>query len=586
MFTAVAVLFLSLWFAVATAHAATFTASLDHDTISLGGSATLSLSFDGGSPGDIPGLPEIHGLQIASAGQSSQINIVNGQASSTFIYNFSVTPKQTGEFLIPALSANVNGQQVASKPVKLTVLAATAPPPAAINSGNEIAFMKLSLPKKEVYAGEIVTAQMDVYLRDDVQNFSRPQLASTPANGFTVGKVTSGSARRTQVGNRIYTVFPIFIALTATQSGDLSVGPFTLDATLLLPASDQQLRNPFFFSNVEEKPVTLTTEKLDVQSLPLPAENVPANFNGAVGTYTIACTAGPTNVAVGDPITIRAQISGRGALDSITLPDQSAWRGFKIFPPTSKVETAGQLGIEGTKTFEEIVAPQDTDVHELPSFSFSFFDPDQKTYRTLTQPAVPLSVHSAGSTPAPSIAANKPATQSPPPQQDILPIRENFGALAQAAAPLVTRRAFLALQSLPVLAFLAAFVWRKREESLANNPRLRRQRRVAQLVRDGVNDLHRLAAQNSSDEFFAVLFRLLQEQLGERLDCPASSITENVIDEHPVLRAAPKAALDGLRELFQLCNQTRYAPVRGTSELNSVAVQFEKVIGELQEVKA
>ena len=86
--------------------------------------------------------------------------------------------------------------------------------------------------------------------------------------------------------------------------------------------------------------------------------------------------------------------------------------------------------------------------------------------------------------------------------------------------------------------------------------------------------------------FSRSLFRLLQEQLGERLDCPASAITENVIEEHPVLRGAPKATLDGLREQFQLCNQARYAPVRGTSELNSVAAQFEKLIGELQNLKS
>ena len=36
-----------------------------------------------------------------------------------------------------------------------------------------------------------------------------------------------------------------------------------------------------------------------------------------------------------------------------------------------------------------------------------------------------------------------------------------------------------AAQAVPVLAFLAAFVWRKRTDNLANNPRLRRQRAVA-----------------------------------------------------------------------------------------------------------
>ena len=100
-----------------------------------------------------------------------------------------------------------------------------------------------------------------------------------------------------------------------------------------------------------------------------------------------------------------------------------------------------------------------------------------------------------------------------------------------------------------------------------------------------MDDLKKYAAANQPDEFFATLFRLLQEQLGERLDCPASAITENVIEEHAVLRGAPKATLDALREQFQLCNQARYAPVRGTSELNSVATQFEKLIGQLREVK-
>src|ERR1039458_2584419 len=73
--------------------------------------------------------------------------------------------------------------------------------------------------------------------------------------------------------------------------------------------------------------------------------------------------------------------------------------------------------------------------------------------------------------------------------------------------------------------------WLKRTDNLANNPRLRRQRAVAQLVASGMDDLKKYAAANQPDELFATLFRLLQEQLGERLDCPASAITENVIEE-------------------------------------------------------
>jgi BatD DUF11 like domain len=571
--------------------AATFTASLDRDTIALGESATLSLTFEGGSPQNTPEVPDIPGLQISYVGPSSQFSFINGQTSSTVTHNFTVTPRQVGEFTIPALTADVDGQQLTSQPITLTVTQPETPTTTAVDSGSQIAFMKVALPEKKLYPGEVIAAQLRIYLRDDVQNFGNFQFTAMPADGFTVGKMVQGSTQQTQIGNHNYSVIPLAIALTVIKTGTLSVGPITASAVIVLPASGRS-RDPFFqqfgirdpFDNFggQQKQISLATDPLNVESLPLPTENVPANFNGAVGDYTMTVTAGPTNVAVGDPITMRVQISGRGALDSLTLPDQTTWKNFKIYPPTSKVETSDRLGIEGAKTFEEIVTPQNTGVHELPPFSFSFFDPEQDAYRTLTQSSVPLLVHSAGATVLPTIAAAKTSGAENQTPQDILPIKEQLGALEKIGPPFATRPAFIALQSLPVLAFLAALVWRKRTESLANNPRLRRQRRVLKLIQDGTNDLRRFAAENNSDNFFATLFRLLQEQLGERLDCPASAITEAVVDEHPIFRNAPETTLHALRELFQLCNQARYAPMRSSSELAAVIPQFENAIRELQ----
>ena len=574
--------------------AASFTASLDRDTISIGEQATLSLVFEGGQPAKLTAL-EVPGLQFGTPNRnfSQSIDFNSGQVNARLVLTYPIAPQREGEFTIPALTATVNSQQLSSKPLKLIVSKASAPSAAVINSGGEVAFMKLVLPKQRVHAGEMIVGQLLLCLRDDVENFGNFQLTSTPAEGFSLGKLTEGQHRQQQIGNRAYTVIPISVALTATKSGSLSLGPFTANVVVVLPSSNQG-GDPFFrqfFNQGEQKRVPLATEQVSVQSLPLPMDNVPTNFNGAIGNYTLAVTAGPTNVAVGDPVTVRVEIAGRGALDAIKLPDQSNWNGFKLFAPTSKVETSDPLGIEGSKTFEEIVTPQNMDVRELPPLAFSFFNPDDGKYHTLTQPAMPLSVHAAGSTPMPSVAANQNSAPQNQAQQDILPIKEKLGTLAQIPAgrdsvePLVAKPVFLAAQAVPVLAFLAAFAWRKRADSLANNPRLRRQRAVAQLVASGMDDLKKYAAANQPDEFFATLFRLLQEQLGERLDCPASAITENVIEEHPVLRGAPKATLDALREQFQLCNQARYAPVRGSSELNSVAAQFEKLIGQLREVK-
>ena len=568
------------------AWSASFTATLDRDTISLGETATLSLSFEGAQPRSVP-MPAVPGLIFTRAGTSQNVSIVNDAMTATVTVTFSVTPQQTGEFTIPALAADVGGQRLSSEPLKLVVTRASAPSVADVISGNQVAFMRLTLPKEKLYVGEVIVAKLAVYLRDDVMNHSQPQISSIPADGLSVGKGVYNNQYRTQIGNRVYTVIPASLALTVSKTGTLSLGPVTGSIVVVLPSSDQG-GDPFFrfLNQGERKQIALTTKPVTVQSLPLPDKDKPANFTGAVGDFTMTSTAGPTTVTVGDPITVRVQISGRGDLASLNLPDQPAWKNFKLYPPTTKLETSDQYGFQGTKTFEQIVSPENAEVKELPSFSFSFFNPSDEKYHTLTEPGVALTVHAAAATPMPSLASTpKPAADNQPPQ-DILPIKDKLGELATSSKPLVNQPVFLAVQSVPVLAFLAAFIWRKRTDSLANNPRLRRQRAVAQLVRDGLNDLKNLAAENKSDEFFALLFRLLQEQLGERLDCPASAITENVIEEHAALRSAPKETLDSLRELFQLCNQARYAPVRGTAELNSVAAKLEKTIGELQEVKA
>ncbi len=564
--------------------AASFTASLDRDTLTLGESATLSLAFEGGSPSRVP-TPSVSGLQFAQAGTSQNMSWINGAMNSTVTVNFSVTPQREGEFTIPALTADLGGQQLATAPLKLVVSRASAPSAAAVNSGSEVAFLKLNFPKQKVYAGESVVAQLQLFLRDDVQNFGNFQITSSPTDGFSAGKTAElqNQRRRVQVGNRVYTEIPLALPLTAVKTGELQLGPFTASAVVVLPAQNQG-GDPFFrmFNQGEQKQVTLATETLNVESLPLPEQNKPANFSGAVGQFDLAASAGPTTVTVGDPITVRVQISGRGALDAVTLPEQG-WQNFKTYPPTTKLETTDQFGFQGTKTFEQIISPLNNDVHEIPALTFSYFDPNNGQYHTLTQPAVPLTVKAAGATPLPQIAATKAEEK---PAQDILPIKENLGALAQSKIPLVAQPAFLAAQAVPVLAFLGAFIWRKRADNLANNPRLRRQRAVALLVAGGKDELRKYAAANQPDEFFATLFRLLQEQLGERLDCPATAITENVVEENSILRGAPEATRAALREQFQLCNQARYAPVRGTAELNSVAAQFEKLLGELQNLKS
>lgn len=220
------------------ATAASFTASLDRDTISMGETATLSLAFEGGRADNLP-TPAVPGLRISQSGNSQNVSIINGGMTSTVTVTFSITPQHPGEFTIPALTADVNGQRLSTEPLHLSVQKAMAPSAAAVNSGSEIAFLKLVLPHEKIYSGQTVLGRVELYLRDDVQNFGNFQFSSTPAEGFSVGKMIEGQRTRAQVGNHIYTVIQLLLPLTAVQAGTLTVGPFTASAVVVLPARGQ-----------------------------------------------------------------------------------------------------------------------------------------------------------------------------------------------------------------------------------------------------------------------------------------------------------------------------------------------------------
>jgi len=562
--------------------AAKFTASLDRDKIFLGETVALKLEFDGMNPGGMPQLPTIPGLRAAS-GLASGSNTSIGPGGQQVVYWYSVQlmASQPGDYVIPAFQIEVDGQKYSSAPLRLKVLREDPnAPPAEFEAKS--AFLWLTLPKTECYVGEIMVAELRLYLRQGVRNIAGFQPPPLQGDGFIASKQwTQGGQIQRRVGRRMFTVVPMYSTLTAVKTGPIRMDP--LNASVLLNPPDV-FDGIFGRRNVSEQ-VPLATDPKEIRALPLPNENVPPNFNGAVGSYTMTATVGPTNVTTGDPITVRVQIAGRGALEALALPDQTDWKDFKSYPPTAKVEISDQLGLQGTKTFEQVVTPEGTNVKELPPFSFSFFDPDQKIYRTLTQPAVPLTVRPGGTTPAPVVALKNSAASEPPPAQDIVNIKMRLGAFAQTGTPLMLRPWFVAVQTVPALAFLTAFAWRKRSESLANNPRRRRQRQVAQVIRTGLHELRRHAEEKNSDAFFATLVRLLQEQIGERFDCPASSITEAVVDEKLRPRGLPDTALTQLHELFQAANLARYAPVRSEQELVAVIPDLESALRALQEMK-
>lgn len=568
---------------------ATFTATLDRDTVTVGESITLSLVFEGGEPESAPPMPSIQNVRIQYRGPARQFTIVNGRTSSTYTLTYLLTPAQPGDYTVPALRAQVGGRTLTSQPLKFRAL---KPGTGAGDTDltSRLAFLRLAVPKTNLYVGEVIPVEIRLYVYD-AENVQNPQLT---AEGWTFGALSEPVRQRVQVGNAIYHLLLFRLAAMPAKSGTLTLGPAECQLVLKVPVQGRRRSNDpfdlfdddffgFFGPRYQRVPKTLYSEAHSVRVQPLPTQNVPESFTGAVGQYTFSASASPTNVAVGDPITLRFEISGRGSLDNLTLPPLNL-PDFQTYPPTSQVKTTDELGIEGVKTFEQIVIPQSPAVRALPAWSFSFFDPEQQRYVELEQPAMPLVVRPAAAAPAaPTVIAGTSQPATPPPPQDIVHIKTRPGRLLAVGAPLLARPWFLSLQAVPLLAFLSALLWRRWQDTLANDPRLRRRRQVRAMLKAGLRELPALAQAEQGEAFFATVFRLLQEQIGERLGLPASSITEEIIETRlrPAGLAPEAAGL--LRELFQTCNQARYAPPQSTQELLSLVPIVEAAFRALQD---
>lgn len=563
-------------------------------TIPLGESAQLSIQFDNCQPAARPQIAGLEGLDIAYTGSSTHVSIVNGQQTVSLRLAYALRPTRPGEFQIPALTIPISGKNYATEPVRLRVLRPNEAAPATAT--NQLAFLRLETPKDEVYVGEVLPVEILLYyLR--AQDIQIPPLT---AAGFTLGKLIQLPAAEAVVDRQRYRVVGLRTTAQAAKEGALTLGPAECQLNLLISSARRRGANPLFDNffddpffddpfggRDERRPVRLVSEAKTIRAIPLPEENVPPSFAGAVGRFTFEVSASPTNAAVGEPVNLTLRVSGRGVLENIRLPQLQTWNGFKAYPPTSDVETTDQFGVEGTRTFRQVIVPESIDVREVPPLIFAFFDPEARQYRSLTNPAIPLLVRPVSGPVVITPAAPASATDSPgsaPALNDIVGQKTRPGVLGSLSPPLLRRDGFLTLQLLPAALFLGVFGWRKWTEHLARNPHLVRRQQVQRLVRRGQQELHELAAAGDGAQFHATVFRLLQEQIGERLGRPALSITESVIDEQLEPRGVTTETRRLLHELFTACNHARYAPSVSARDLKSQIPRIDSALQALRQL--
>src|SRR6185295_9855035 len=135
--------------------APTVTATLDRPSAGVGESVTLTLTFEGASLPNAPGLPALTNLSLAAVAQGKELSLINGLATSRQNFSYTLTATKAGETTIPSMQFQVGGQLLATAPLQLNIVAG-----AGESALTNLAFLRLIVARTEVYLGEAFLVEL------------------------------------------------------------------------------------------------------------------------------------------------------------------------------------------------------------------------------------------------------------------------------------------------------------------------------------------------------------------------------------------------------------------------------------------
>ncbi|MBU4152849.1 MAG: BatD family protein [Proteobacteria bacterium] len=400
--------------------AVTVQAVVDQEEVYVGQSFTLQVQVEGS---DSPGEPDISSLidftvepRGGQQNSSESVSIINGRMSRVshrgYVFNYELTSKREGRLVIPPLSVIIDKQLYQTQPVRIVV-----------KQPEESDEFKLrqTLSKDRVYVGEPVTLTVTWYIGKDVKgfNFTLPifsdprftisaddRASLTPGQDNSVripvpgGEIVAEKGQGVLNGEKYLTVTFSRI-VTVNETGKISLPQITVSCQALSGYRQGSGRDPFsgmfpddFFGRSRQvyRTEVVPSDQPVVEVFPLPEEGRPVDFTGLVGEYSVAVTATPTKVKIGDPITLNIQIAGPSVAGA-SLPSLAEGLGVNDFKVPD--EMAPGEGSAVLKTFTQTIRARHAGVRQIPSLHLAYFNPDTGRYETASSPPVLLEVSEA-----------------------------------------------------------------------------------------------------------------------------------------------------------------------------------------------
>lgn len=313
-------------------------------------------------------------LEVKKVGDTLPAGRASNDADTVIIskYTFGIPAKTRGLYLYPSIRVKVGQIFITSPSVSFEVVGAT--------KSDELVLEARVVEKGPFYPGQKVTFQYSISFRNPIQ-LTKEKLPLLEFPGFR----TVGAPKIDNIPQGDTTVQIISQQAVALEPGVFNSGTSTIEGYMF---------GQDVYGNKVVSQTSLQAEAPNVQVtvVPFPKQGMPVSFNGALGIFYWKVRAvGPTNITVGEKITLEVTVSGSGDFDTVQFPDLSLQKGFKDVFRLSDLAPVGEIK-DDQKKFTVNLRPIVSGVTLIPSIQFSSFDPSTKTYVTKQSDPIVINV--------------------------------------------------------------------------------------------------------------------------------------------------------------------------------------------------
>jgi hypothetical protein len=552
-------------------------ATIQPAQITLGESATFTITDlgDGTAPITMPVVP---GLKFEFVGRTRQVELINGTTLASHATVLRVTPQIAGIFTIPGVTPK-------SQPVVLQVNSLPgnggaprpgsprAPNPLPILAGGSIpkgvhltedgsAYVRVSVPKREVYVGENVPFEIEVGMRSGfVTRIGLPKLTGDEIT-LNSSLLREPERSETMIEGQPFVVLTWHSDLLVVKPGSFplsAVVPLTVkirtrprrDSTL-----DDQFGDPFwqnFFGASVPKDIDVESPPQELKVSELPAAGRPSDFHGAIGTFAIESDISPVKAEVGDPLTLRMRVVGSGNFDRVDSAMLDHVEQWKTYPPKSSFSSNDPMRHKGEKVFEQPLIASKPGAQTLPALSFSYFDPIAKRYETAHSPplSVTISPSLADSQMAPALAGNAASAAADQSAEGLKPDHTVSEISTNSLIPPYLQPRFLTVPSLLALAFAGAWVGVRRRKNPAERVAAP-DRIVWRTTKRALAQMEAAARADNPALFFNSARAALQQALAARWQMVPDEVTTAEVQ-------ARLSDDNDIQQVFALADESKYS---------------------------